>query len=1852
MKPYRTLLIGFGLVILCYALAGDLPTVAQARRTTSRFAAPGGDAVVEPPCTEAEFDNALNFVIQAGGGTITFNCGDVGTILFSGEKVIGLGITVDGARPDGRMRLSGHGARLFGVTVDGSLTLRNLALTDGNAGADDGGAVINYGALAITNSEISGNSGQFVGGVENWGATTLTNVDIHDNGSVGLSHHGGREAILTNVTVRSNGANGSSGLFNDTGAYLQMTGGAIQSNGNYGLNNAGTAVLADVTVSGNPQSGVWNNGTLTLARSTLNGNGVSGLHNNGVATLTNVTISGNSGSGVDNVAASVTLRHVTIHGNTENGIRNTGDASLIDTILNANSSGNCAGNVTSQGYNLSSDGACALTQASDLTGVDPQLGPLGDNGGPTQTHLPGPGSSALDGGACLPDVATDQRGVVRPQGGACDIGAVEVVQAPPEATPTATATATPSHTPTRTLSPTATPTRTSTPTASMTATPTRTAISSPQLGTPTVTTTPTRTLTPSTVTSTPTATSTAGTRPYRPAPIAGGQQPSIMVNPSHGYAGQVVTVSGQAVAETSGVRIAWVVEGTTILAAQAARNAANNTYAAQVTVLETLDPGPAQVCVVAVGAARPAFACADFTVDMAPAGEIAGRLAAAALPGQAGTAAFQLLDEAGREITRAPIAADGRFQLQNVPPGVYNYAVGGLLGMPVDGGSVSVGASRLTQLDLQERRFLGFFDPVTGQDCAQQRVQIASAAAVYSDHGWYAAPAAASAAAPAAGQPGYNYLHTRRLTLSAREDFGTYITGISVPNTFSVQLQQLDGGAIIDRVEYHILRKDNGQLIELPRAWTAPDYATTFDVGRLPPGRHTLLIAPVVGGVRQCPYRKRITVIPSPAAISRAVAQVAAGPLNGPAAGDNGAAASGLNAGPCDGELRKPPGWTPRDALDRTKPQPYYHFSCIMPKAGSGLPVQWPETGDPLPILGNIQSQADASFTLVGRLDFAGYGAIEQLEPYIYARLLGDEQCNYRRNWVAGHPFVVDPLRPGLANFDLPLERLCTPSFHRDFGAPVWISFENKTVARVNVFMDLDGRIDFGMNVRPFAPHADLQLLADANVSLGASFKVEFLVLGAGAELRTDSNSHLDAQVNTDWPTPYLIDACTKLFLRLQPFVDVGVKFWGIDATKRFKLDPIDVANYQRCLKLPSAYSQVAPSAEPAYPRVMAAPALAAAADGRMLSVYVEDTAPGAADPAPQVRARLWSPASQNWSAPMPVSGSARGVNDPVVAFFGPNDGRALAAWTQTEMSAAEEEAATSLDDFLRRLEIYAALWDGAGWGAPVRLTDDLVADGRAAIAGDANGISLAWTRNAADGVSGDYRVALREYDAATSSWGPLTLLGGGAGVTAVAAADASTTQASGLNYAVSLDRRWYPAADSSRTVVTWVYDADGDLATGGDRRIAMAGRTSSHGNPGDWVGLDPQPLPPRVAQPSIRLSASDPAAVRLAFLADSADANTPDALASFGQVWTADIRTDGATSQAVAAMLTDQDGAPVTGERPALTLGREDEALVTFQRFGGSAAGIGLGELATSRGIIFVGGRTQYAAPVALTDPAAGQLWQAAAAVNPLDNSLRLLAVQRAAVGAAQAASADFLSRPTDLSNNYFPLWPVSDRASSIISFAYPDAADPALDPQLSLARRHAPVGSAVEVTATGRNLGRRATAITVRLFRGIPGAGILAGEVALPAVAFNQPFTATITLTVGDGPQPLFAQAVAAAGGNLDTGNDLATGDLSALPPPAALYAAADAVLRDLVLVTIQPAEAEEVAGYRLWRSTSITGTYDLVAEAAGVQFVDAGLARGQTYCYQVQSYDLAGLVSPLTQPVCARTEPVQIYLPLVRR
>jgi hypothetical protein len=104
-------------------------------------------------------------------------------------------------------------------------------------------------------------------------------------------------------------------------------------------------------------------------------------------------------------------------------------------IANAGVGLNCGGQVTSLGHNLSSDNSCNLTGAGDLNGVDPRLTGLQNNGGPTHTHGLYPNSPAIDAGDNNGCPANDQRGVPRPQGAACDIGAYEYVT-PPTAPPT------------------------------------------------------------------------------------------------------------------------------------------------------------------------------------------------------------------------------------------------------------------------------------------------------------------------------------------------------------------------------------------------------------------------------------------------------------------------------------------------------------------------------------------------------------------------------------------------------------------------------------------------------------------------------------------------------------------------------------------------------------------------------------------------------------------------------------------------------------------------------------------------------------------------------------------------------------------------------------------------------------------------------------------------------------------------------------------------------------------------------------------------------------------------------------------------------------------------------------------------------------------------------------------------------------------------------------------------------------------------------------------------------------------------------------------------------------------------
>jgi len=212
--------------------------------------------------------------------------------------------------------------------------------------------------------------------------------------------------------------------------------------------------MTDSVISGNTATGsdggLLNYGTATLTGVTITGNtagtGSGGISADGpMTTLTNVTISGNSasedGGGLVAYQPAV-LNNVTITGNTANSDGDTtGDGggifqegSIPPTVKNSIVAGNtvsgggqgpdCFGTVTSGGHNLvGNTTGCTGVTAADITGVDPVLGPLADNGGPTLTHALLKGSPAIDAGG-TDCAALDQRGLPR---GACDIGAYELV---------------------------------------------------------------------------------------------------------------------------------------------------------------------------------------------------------------------------------------------------------------------------------------------------------------------------------------------------------------------------------------------------------------------------------------------------------------------------------------------------------------------------------------------------------------------------------------------------------------------------------------------------------------------------------------------------------------------------------------------------------------------------------------------------------------------------------------------------------------------------------------------------------------------------------------------------------------------------------------------------------------------------------------------------------------------------------------------------------------------------------------------------------------------------------------------------------------------------------------------------------------------------------------------------------------------------------------------------------------------------------------------------------------------------------------------------------------------------------
>ncbi len=308
---------------------------------------PAYAAGVVNTCDETNLTTAI--AGGGGGGSVTFTCS--GTITLTSRITISKDTTIDGTGQN--VTISGNNSvPVFLVNSGVNATLNSLTITNGNAGGD-GGGIMNFGTLTVTNSTISGNS-----------------------------------------------------------AFGNIGGG--------GIYNSGTLTLTSSTISGNSASiiggggGIANDGTLTVTNSTISGNSASnagiggggGIFNNGTLTVTNSTISGNS---------------ALIGG----GILNSGILNYTNTIIANAPSDDCVninGSIGTHTNNLVQDGTCSAS----LSG-DPKLSTLGSYGGPTHTIALLPGSPAIDAGNDSTCAAFDQRGVARPQGLHCDIGAYELI---------------------------------------------------------------------------------------------------------------------------------------------------------------------------------------------------------------------------------------------------------------------------------------------------------------------------------------------------------------------------------------------------------------------------------------------------------------------------------------------------------------------------------------------------------------------------------------------------------------------------------------------------------------------------------------------------------------------------------------------------------------------------------------------------------------------------------------------------------------------------------------------------------------------------------------------------------------------------------------------------------------------------------------------------------------------------------------------------------------------------------------------------------------------------------------------------------------------------------------------------------------------------------------------------------------------------------------------------------------------------------------------------------------------------------------------------------------------------------
>jgi len=365
---------------------------------------------------------------------------------------------------DGGAIYSGSGAT--STSISGSSTSGSEDLTE-----DAGGLFVDAGSMSISSSTFDSDTAPdaYAGALydDSTGAGTITGSTFENDSSYysGAIYQAGTGSLsITSSNISDDSTQGGyddafGGAVDTHAGTLSITSSTLDNDSGGGggalyLDSTGAATLTNDTFANDASVYDYGGAIEDLGSATMTGDTFTGdtaddgaaLYYDGTSQqLTNDTFDGNSGyyGAIVLVASGSTLTNDTIANNTGTeggGIWDPAEATaIVNTIVADNHGVDCydgvAGPTVDKGYNLDSDGTCFATggtgstpeSTGDQPSVNPDLGALADNGGPTETDALLTGSPAIGKALASSCPATDQRGVPRPT--ACDIGAFQTAGA-------------------------------------------------------------------------------------------------------------------------------------------------------------------------------------------------------------------------------------------------------------------------------------------------------------------------------------------------------------------------------------------------------------------------------------------------------------------------------------------------------------------------------------------------------------------------------------------------------------------------------------------------------------------------------------------------------------------------------------------------------------------------------------------------------------------------------------------------------------------------------------------------------------------------------------------------------------------------------------------------------------------------------------------------------------------------------------------------------------------------------------------------------------------------------------------------------------------------------------------------------------------------------------------------------------------------------------------------------------------------------------------------------------------------------------------------------------------------------